>query len=75
MRKPVLCHMRTTKAQISLRIAPSDIKAHLLFADEIVEYMYLLNPVFKNSGHSLSKSGQTGLSLTWSQSPQGQGFS
>ena len=40
MKKTYLCHMRTTKAQISLRIH-AVWSAPLLFAAQIVEYLYL----------------------------------
>ena len=48
MRKRVLCYMRTTKAQISLRIR-AVWSASLLFAAYIVWYVYLLYPKFQDS--------------------------
>ena len=44
--KTCFCHMRTTKAQISLRIHPVW-SAPLLFAAQIVWYVYLLIQSFK----------------------------
>ena len=56
MRKPVLCHMRTTKAQISLRIH-----------DRIMHIV----AIFRISRLQLaSVAEQAGLSLTWSQTPE-----
>ena len=46
MQKCVLCHMRTTKAQISLRIRAVWL-APLLFTAYIVWYVYLLYPKVK----------------------------
>ena len=47
-----LCHMRTTKALISLRIR-AVWSAALVFADKIVLYVYLLNPKFQDSSYLL----------------------
>ena len=48
MRKHVLCHMRTTKVQISLRIR-AVWSAPLLFTAYIVWYVHLLYPKFQDS--------------------------
>ena len=48
MRKRVLCHMWTTKVQITLRIR-AVWSAPLLFAAWIVWYVYLLYPKFQDS--------------------------
>ena len=48
MRKTCLCHMRTTKAQISLRIR-AVWSVPLLFAAWIVQYLYFLYPKFQAS--------------------------
>ena len=65
MRKYVLCHMRTTKAQI-IRAVWS---APLLFAASIVWYVNLLYPKFQDSSY-LSVAEQAGLNLTWSKIPE-----
>ena len=57
MRKPVLCHMPTTKAQISLRISADSIMP-LVFISEI------------SSLQLTSKAVQADLCPTWSQTPE-----
>ena len=61
MRKRVLCHMRTTKAQISLRIH-AVLSAPLLFAAEIVWYANLLYPKIQDF-----VAEQSSLNPTWSK--------
>ena len=67
MRKRVLCHMRTTKAQISLRIR-SLISA---FVVRCLDSVMSLVSVTKISSLMLaSVAEQASLSLTWSETPE-----
>ena len=63
-RKPALCHMRTTKVQISLRIR-AVWSAHLLFAAWIVLYLYYI----QNFLIAQTEAEQVGFCHTWSQNP------
>ena len=68
MRKCVLCQMRTTKAQISLRICDSLISA---FVVRCLDSVMSLVSVTKISNLRLaSVAEQAGLSLTWSETPK-----
>ena len=65
MRKRVLCHMRTTKAQISLRSLIS------AFVVRCLDSVMSLVSVTKISNLMLaSVAEQAGLSLTWSETPK-----
>ena len=58
MRKCVLCHMRTTKAQISLRVRCLD---SIISLDSIAQILLLL---------LASVAAQAGLCLAWSETPE-----
>ena len=64
MRKRVLCHMRTTKAQISLRIRPVDQRRCL---DSV---MSLVSVTKISSLMLASVAEQASLILTWSETPE-----
>ena len=65
MRKRVLCHMRTTKAQICLR------SLIIAFVFSFLDRVMSLVSVTKNSSIMLtSVAEQASLSLTWSETPE-----
>ena len=67
MRKRVLCHMRTTKAQITCASAQSDQRLFVRCLDSVMS----LVSVTKISNFMLaSVAEQAGLSLTWSETPE-----
>ena len=61
--------MRTTKAQISLRIR-AVWSAHLLFAAKTEWYLLFIYPKFQDSSRSLYLSLQVSLCLAWSETPE-----
>ena len=66
MRKCVLCHMRTTKAQISLRICLIS-----AFVVRCLDSIISLDSIAEISRLSLaSVASQAGLCLTWSETPE-----
>ena len=67
MRNPVSCHMRTTKAQISLRIRFYGISAFIVRClDSMIS---ILSICTISRLWLVSVAEQTGLCLTWSQTP------
>ena len=65
--KNLLCHVRATKMQISLRIR-AVWSASLLFAPWIVQFLYILYTKVQLLLDSVAE--QAGLSLTWSQTSE-----
>ena len=67
MRKRVLCHMRTTKAQISLRIRAVWSAPVVRYLDSV---MSLVSVTKISSLMLASVAEQASLSLTWSETPE-----
>ena len=70
MRKPVFCHMRTTKMQISLHIR-AETGLNIVFVIRCLDSIIPLVSVSEIPSLWLaSVAEQAGLSLTWPQTPK-----